>query len=575
MVKEKVLSRKIIAIISAIVIVSVAFGSIGYIELEKKIEKKPTLRLGPKIRVQSFASSNITNGVETVQIFSPVPEIFENNNISMYNVSSNAYNNSAYIELLNNSFNISGSSSFNNITNKSVFLSSNFSEINSMWINYLSNEIGSTEVSLNLIASLITQSNGTTYEYTYYNNILFNPFNIQYYTYNGSNSSWFNNTNINPIGYSEITYPNTAFSVNVYFDLNNPVGRFISTQEELNSFADTRKGTVTSDGIPGIPYVYYDPVNVTPKEGPLPLIGAHINTNSTSYLSLGGAFVSGSATLHMNSNMEVYSTSTNSYKDLMSTTPSLNETAPFYFPGNSGSVFPPNFVNGMLSETSGIIYMANTTYTIVHYNIYIDYKYSGNATEVEISNIATANHGFTVECMNVPLVFNYVIQNISGSSIEVGSLAPNNTLNSWDIQDVEQGYTNAANVYKSLVAGLDTFSASMDLGLALIDTLSAIDTLGDVALPIIVARSLTLIADLAAFSAKYLSDFSSISFISTTSITGFSTWITNYPLPGVQNGETFSIYDYQSTHEVSFYDPQNGQTYYFEAPMNYCIASTS
>jgi hypothetical protein len=486
-------------------------------------------------------------------------------NINIYNISGlNPYNNTVYIELFNQSYNYI-------VNNYTVFLSSSFKIVEEQWINYLSSQVGFTEPSLDLIATLTTVENGSVNVYTYYNNILFNPFNITFLNWfgNGTNS-WFKGTDINPMQYSEISYSTLYINTNIYFDLKSPT---MSDKYLLKTTTNENK-KVNPFYFPGHPSgIYYKVVKWTNMTGPLPLIGVHINSPSAqSQLVSGASFITGSATLNMNSNMVIYSTSSESYKDLMSTTPSLSKSAPFIISSNGGPTYPLNFANGNSTETTAITYLTNVTYEIVHYNIYqnngLYWIYLGNATEVKITNINTAN-GFYVKTSWFPITLNDVLTNMNFSSVSIGNLPPMQSLQGYYVWDSEQGYANAASVYKNISNAIEVFSTSLDLGLAIINVLSATNIVGDINVPEIVAESIELISAVTALTTKVLSDFSSISFLSSTSITGFGYFISNWPLE--PPGTTYTLSDYQSTNEVSF--SANGQTYYFYAPMNYITAN--
>jgi len=438
------------------------------------------------------------------------------------------------------------------------------------WINYLSSQVGFTDPSLDLIATLTIVENGSLNVYTYYNNILFNPYNITYSQwYGNNNNSWFNGTNVNPSDFAAIKYPRLFLNTNIYFNLKDP-----TISIKISSFNTNDK--VIPAGLPGgNPGTYYIPVEYTNLTGPLPLIGVHINYPSAqSQLVQGGGFVGRSATLNLNSNIVIYSTSSESYKDLMSTTPSLSKNAPFIMSINGYGAYPLNFAGGNSTRTTAITYITNTTYEIIHYNIFQDtgnqWIYIGNATQVKITNIYTSN-GFYVESGWFPIALNDVLQNLSLPSISIGSLAPTKSIQGYNVWDDEQGFSNAANAYKAITGALETFSTSLDLGMAIITTLDAIGMFGD-DIPAVVAESIKLVTSTTALAAKILSDFSSISFLSDTSITGFSYSVSNAPIGDTQ-GSTFNLSDYQSVNMVSFYDPQNGETYYFYAPLNYITAS--
>jgi hypothetical protein len=99
--KMQIKSKKFVTLISVFIIIVAAAGSITYFE----INKKSTISLGPKMRINTFlnsttnASSKIT---ETIQIFSAMPLLFGSSfstNINTYNISElNPYNNTVYID---------------------------------------------------------------------------------------------------------------------------------------------------------------------------------------------------------------------------------------------------------------------------------------------------------------------------------------------------------------------------------------------------------------------------------------------------------------------------------------------
>ncbi|MGC8672626.1 MAG: hypothetical protein ACP5TO_03870, partial [Thermoplasmata archaeon] len=528
--------------------------------------------------IQPFSDKNLTNATETIQVFFSSPDTMQSYSTTSIDLKSlNPYNNSYYIELFNETY----SPIPNNIT---AFLSSNFTYLENMWKEYLSDQLGITLVSMDLIATLNVISNNTEDVYVYYNNILFNPMNVEYFNSIENNyTNWFNNTPINPHNYNTIIFPDLFLQVPIYFNLSNPTFVINSSIGQSFVYSNIQSNKIMPFIIPGEkPGIYYVPVNYTNLTGPLPLVGVHLNYPACqSQIDQGASFIAGSATLNFNSNMVSYSTSSESYKDLMSTTPSLSKSAPFEIGENQFAAYPLNFAGGNETRTTAVTWLNNATYYVVHYNIIevtssSSIIYLGNATDVKISNINTVN-GFQVSASWVPVYLFYVLQNLSLPEISVGTLKPMQSLQGYNVWDIEQGYSNAASVYKNMSNACDVFATAIDLGLALIDVYAGItDALGEfggeVTVGEIVVKSLQLISTTLSFSANVLSDFASISFLSSTTITGFGYSISNEPL-GDSNGSPVSLTDYQTMNTVSFYDSQNGETYYLYMPMNFIIGS--
>jgi hypothetical protein len=485
----------------------------------------------------------------------------------------NPYNNSYYIELFNGTY----SPVPNNIT---AFLSSNFTYLENMWKDYLSDQLGTTLISMDLIATLNVNSNNTEDVYVYYNNILFNPMNVEYFNSIENNyTNWFNNTPINPHNYTNIIFPDLFLQIPIYFNLSNPTFVINSSIGQSFVYSNIQSNKMMPFIIPGLkPGIYYIPVKYTNLTDPLPLVTVHLNYPACqSILVQGASFITGSATLNLNSNMVIYSTSSESYKDLMSTTPSLSKTAPLGI--NGFSAYPLNFAGGNETGTTAMTWLDNVTYYVVHYNIIevtssSSIIYLGNATDVKISDINTVN-GFQVSSSWVPIYLFYVLQNLSLPEVSVGILNPMQSLQGYNVWDIEQGYSNAASVYKNMSNACDVFPTAIDLGLATIDVYAGITSAagefgGEVTAGEIVAKSLQLISKTLSFTSKVLSDFASISFLSSTTIAGFGYSISNAPL-GNSHGSPVLLTDYQTMNTVSFYDSQNGETYYFYMPMNFII----
>ena len=140
------------------------------------------------------------------------------------------------------------------------------------------------------------------------------------------------------------------------------------------------------------------------------------------------------------------------------------------------------------------------------------------------------------------------------------------------VWDSYSGYSNSASAIKDAHDALAVFSASLGLGLAITDTLAALNSADlDATEPSVVAQSLGLIAQATGMAATVTGLFSSISFLAKSDTASINSVISNYELPGTQ-GSNYAIAYYQSSTPVTF--SYNGNSYSFYAPADYFNATT-
>ena len=168
---------------------------------------------------------------------------------------------------------------------------------------------------------------------------------------------------------------------------------------------------------------------------------------------------------------------------------------------------------------------------------------------------------------------NTVIQKVLESSysgnltLDVGRSISQSTV--WDSYS---GYSNSASVIKEAHDALAVFSASLGLGLAITDTLAALNSAdADATEPSIVADSINLISQATGMAATVTGLFSTISFLAKSESATVSSFISNVPL-GVYPGSNYTIAYYQSSTPITFnYD---GNSYSFYAPVDYLNATS-
>ena len=213
-------SLKLFAIAASALIVAAGTGYVIMAYHPRTAPRgEPVGQFGPKVTVSPYAGTDdiANNTTVNVQIFSPVPDAFAKTGLSFYSIpSNNQWNNSVNDELLNVTL-LPG----NNTT--AFFLSSEFNTIAQEWVPLLSHDTGTNYPSLSVYAVKTVVSNGTASLYTYYNNMLYNPFELSVVRVNstlihsGAVSNWFNNSNINPAQYSQIYLADLSFNLTLVF----------------------------------------------------------------------------------------------------------------------------------------------------------------------------------------------------------------------------------------------------------------------------------------------------------------------------------------------------------------------
>ncbi|MCL4335379.1 MAG: hypothetical protein M1402_04710 [Candidatus Thermoplasmatota archaeon] len=615
---------KIIAVLIAIVLIAtvtfVIYDSRSPAGKSNKVPKSASF--GPKIDVSVGPVDSATSGDQnsgivnntsiTLQIFSVVPSLFSGSTGSASLINANISDNSYYVELLNTTLNSSRAT---------VFLSPLFVNISREWNELFSKMEGRNYPSLSVDAYKTVIVNSTVQIYKYYNNIEYNPEMVDVSTFNNIQSgntvpdleSYFNGTGLNLSDYSSISITDLSFTLNITFP-DTPYQTL--TNVTMSSGKSDGSPFVTMTGSSGCITTYrwdnysstYDSVTgINTTEGYLPLLALHMGratAESLSLISLGGTLTLLNNTIGINS-AEPYVSSSGEVTTQMSTNPSFavlanasvassSKTAVAYPPTRSGNQ------TIIQNRTTGFVAIDNATYTFTHFNQYTTYyhKYyeiiicyrdgdiiyshreillkditsttlDGHGTIGGISYI-NSKGGLKMAAGFLPVEVNMVIQKLLEKENAVNlPLNVSGNTSSYDSSTVwsySYGYTDASNVIKSVSDALHVFSTSLALGLAISDTLAALNEFFDAAEPEIVDDSISMISEAIGMTADVLGLFSTISFVSGTYAAIVDQTFSNYPMYDYP-GSNLQLSFYQSSTPLTF--DYNGNVYSFYAPEDY------
>ena len=603
------------ALAIAIVVLLIAVGTYSLISKNVDITTKSstaTTVLGPLVSVDPSAPTANNTSI-SLQIFSPVPDSVIMNGMGSFSlIGLNQSNNPYYVQLLNVTFN-SSSSRF--------LLSPMFYIIASQWSKILRSR--HNEPSLTIQATKSVWNSSSVSLYGYYNNIPYKPWDIQKPSFI-SNRTVLNSLaykmSMNLSNYTGVYLSNASFNISLQFPGKPyqiiPLGNHnnLSSQVKPSTTYHTRYYTTT--GTSSDTYVSTTGVNYT--NGYFPLIAVHLSkgvANGKSQLIIASSILLLNTTMGINS-ANTYETGSGEYSSTMSTNPSQGLVVNGSFNSgfisgiNDGIAYPLNSGSNksiMVNETTAFVAITNATYEFIHYSRYtstttttyhweqtyyyepgrgyifeppkLQYTtssssttYDGHGTIGQITHIGT--HGnISMAAGFLDTEVNTVIQKVLESSysgnltLDVGKSMSQSTV--WDSYS---GYSNSASAIKDAHDALAVFSASLGLGIAITDTLAALNSADlDTSEPSVVAQSIDLISHATGMAATVTGLFSSISFLAKSDTAFLLSGMSNGPLPGVQ-GSNYTIAYYQSSTPVTF--SYNGSSYSFYAPDDYFNATT-
>jgi len=612
--------KRVIAISLAVVIVIAAFAVI-YPSLLKDAPVGHHASFGPKLIVQILNPPK-TTGNETVsttiQVDSVAPDAF---GITGYNnltiPSQSAGNNSYYMVLLNQT--ISNSTS-------ELFLSPAFNTIAKEWISAFSTDTGFNMPSLTVNAYETVYSGDNVSIYSYYNNLPYNPKNVVMQNstdYNATQlSQWFNGTQVNPDNYSTVSFDNYAMHLNLSFpstpsqvlhvssNSSRTAASQLFTPDQCSNFYYNETCYSTCNDVLSVNYTdsqdMHSPVI-------LPVEAVHLS-NGTYYGNSEIVFFASltvfNGEIGLNS-ANAYESSSGQVSSTMSTSPSFEHVTNI---SGSASTNGSSVVTKSIAEklgassnqaqnyTTGIVGIANVTYEFTHYIRYTDkttkeyegvwnsncefstvhliktttvrIKKDGLGTQASIVNIASVN-GIKMIAEDVPIEVNIIVHKLletaSNGSFVLNWEGSNNSYQAYNIWSNIYAYSNAASVIKDVSTALAVFSTSLELGLAISDTLAALKLNGadaDTSEAAVVADATTLIAKSIALTGDVLDLFSTISFVAGSNADSLTS---GFSSSSVVNGSNYSISYYESQYPVTF--TVNGHTYSFYAPTDYLNAT--
>jgi hypothetical protein len=307
---------------------------------------KPMGTFGPKLEVSGLGVSGAAanNTTTQIQIFSAVPSAFRSPGMLFYPITGSAQSsNGADDEVLNVTL-LPG----NNTT--AFFLSPGFDGIAQQWAALLSHDQGRNYPSLTVEAVRTVSMSGRVSIYQDYNNILYNPFDLQVLTLNATNllspnaEAWFEGTTVNTSSYSEIQLANLELNLSLGFSneplqlltvADTPIGaKPIDNLQEQNRTSLRACGLSTDSCTTEYQYTYYDTTSSTLLKtvfinSTLPLIGVQIGTaawSGDSIVDLGASVNVVNDTINLDSS-QPYVSATNETTTTMSTSPSFAHTA--------------------------------------------------------------------------------------------------------------------------------------------------------------------------------------------------------------------------------------------------------
>lgn len=584
---------------------------------------------GPRVDILVNSGNSVTSGAQnlvissnnttvSLQIFSIVPSLFSASinsaNLTGANISDNSY----YVELLNTTLNSS---------REIEFLSPLFINISREWNEIFNKMKGKNYPSLSVDAYKTVLVNNTIQIYKYYNNIQYNPEltnlstfnNIQDGNISSSLDSYFNGTGINLSEYSSISITDLSFTLNITFpDTPYQTLRNVTMSSEKNdgisSFGpinESGSGCITTYGWDNYSSTYDSVTGINTTRGYLPLIAVHMGretAESLSGIAYSAALFLLNNTIGVNS-AEPYVSSSGEVTTQMSTNPSFSVLANASVAESSGELaaYPPNkSLNQTIiqNQTTGFVAIGNATYTFIHFNQYTTYYHKYYETIVfyrdgdiynhreillnDVTSTTLDGHGTIGEISYInstgdlkltagflPVEVNMVIQKLLEQKVAVSlPLNVSGNASSYESSTVwsySYGYKDASNVIKSINNALHVFSTSLALGLAISDTLAALNEFFDAAEPEIVEDSIGMISEATGLTADILGLFSTISFVRGTYVASVSSGIHNLPLPG-ESGSDLGVSFYQSPNLITL--DYNGNVYSFYAPEDYVNATS-
>ena len=577
--KAKARKKTTFAIIAALIMV----GSVGlyvvYIhssELQKGVPVDLSVKFtGAPPGVSSFAmvSKNAAKYYNNENVFFSLLSVIPMNlnttpegkfvNMSGMNMSNNPYD----VSILNGRLSSNGQFS--------GMLGNNFYNIARQW--RASGISNSSDVSVMLQAGYSFVINGTIYEYRYYNNIQYSPFNGVF----NDMQTYVTNPNA----------PSISLQSHIFFNLSHPsyVGPFkISDLHGLHQAKIHTGGILGPPGsvcdphcIPDCGTTIAQPLSGKSWTGPLPLAISTQQLPSDSTIDTSFADMSSASGMSFNT-AEACQVDSASSQVMDSTTGSFSEGKITSVSGDLGSSYT-------VQNNMSMVYLPSVTFTAYEYHdvypqlVFIGGKYYCGSTfgaPYTVLSITSMSNDLAKEeslyhqaSYNGPnsnqttaADWSAVLNSLGMVKVDSGTIDAGDTLSDFQYNNYVKEYNNAKSEMAQVNNAMGTFTAALGVALAINAATGIIPGGADAE---DVVSGITLASSEVGLSSAIISDMSSIS-IYTSSQVHFSEFTVNNELRiGGGSNVTYSIYQSAGSTPIFFTDSSNYNTYSFNVPMDY------
>ena len=577
--KAKTRKKTTFAIIAALIMV----GSVGlyvvYIhsnELQKGVPVNLSVKFtGAPPGVSSFAmvSKNASKYYNNENVFFSLLSVIPMNlnttpegkfvNMSGMNMSNNPYD----VTILGGR--LSSNGQFSGI------LGNNFYNIARQW--RASGISNSSDVSVMLQAGYSFVINGTIYEYRYYNNIQYSPFNGVF----NDMQTYVTNPNA----------PSISLQSHIFFNLSHPsyVGPFkISDLHGLHQAKIHTGGILDPPGsvcdphcIPDCGTTIAQPLSGKSWTGPLPLAISTQQLPSDSTIDTSFADMSSASGMSFNT-AEACQVDSASSQVMDSTSGSFKSGSITSVSGDLGSSYT-------VQNNMSMVYLPSVTFTAYEYHdvypqlVFIGGKYYCGSTfgaPYTVLSITSMSNDLAKEeslyhqaSYNGPnsnqttaADWSAVLNSLGMVKVDSGTIDAGDTFSDFQYNNYVKEYNNAKSEMAQVNNAMGTFTAALGVALAINAATGIIPGGADAE---DVVSGITLASSEVGLSSAIISDMSSIS-IYTSSQVHFSEFTVNNELRiGGGSNVTYSIYQSAGSTPIFFTDSSNYNTYSFNVPMDY------
>ena len=577
--KAKARKKTTFAIIAALIMV----GSVGlyvvYIhssELQKGVPVDLSVKFtGAPPGVSPFAmvSKNASKYYNNENVFFSLLSVIPMNlnttpegkfvNMSGMNMSNNPYD----VTILGGR--LSSNGQFSGI------LGNNFYNIARQW--RASGISNSSDVSVMLQAGYSFVINGTIYEYRYYNNIQYSPFNGVF----NDMQTYVTNPNA----------PSISLQSHIFFNLSHPsyVGPFkISDLHGLHQAKIHTGGILGPPGsvcdphcIPDCGTTIAQPLSGKSWTGPLPLAISTQQLPSDSTIDTSFADMSSASGMSFNT-AEACQVDSASSQVMDSTSGSFKSGSITSVSGDLGSSYT-------VQNNMSMVYLPSVTFTAYEYHdvypqlVFIGGKYYCGSTfgaPYTVLSITSMSNDLAKEeslyhqaSYNGPnsnqttaADWSAVLNSLGMVKVDSGTIDAGDTFSDFQYNNYVKEYNNAKSEMAQVNNAMGTFTAALGVALAINAATGIIPGGADAE---DVVSGITLASSEVGLSSAIISDMSSIS-IYTSSQVHFSEFTVNNELRiGGGSNVTYSIYQSAGSTPIFFTDSSNYNTYSFNVPMDY------